>query len=79
MVRDPATREGMGPYLLFARNLYRRMLSAGMGPSDVAVRIGCHNSLVSHWLNGKRRPGASNLTLLCDLFGCQPWELWEGE
>lgn len=79
MIRDPATRARVGPYPLFARNLYRRMLTAGMGPSDVAVRIGCSGSLVSHWLAGFRRPSATMLLLLANVLECHPTQLWEGE
>ena len=42
---------------------------AGMTQVDVAARVSCHQSLVSHWETGVREPAVPDLMALAAVFG----------
>jgi transcriptional regulator with XRE-family HTH domain len=62
-------------YLIFRRNVTRRMEELGINQVDLAEKLGVTKASVNHVLTGYRHPGLKTLDSFARVLRCEPADL----
>ena len=57
---------------VFAWNLRKMLHDRDLSQQDFAAKLGCSETVVSLWVNGKRSPKWDSIAQICNALQCAP-------